>query len=153
MTEKTIRNSLYLYSSREIPVRLLEVIVKHTSKYNPGYRDKEGRFGLIGVRKDKADSFNVPHEDMLDHEKCLEVGVRAIREILFDMRSRFPGMSLDEWYLFALARFRSSSHEIHHLMKKANLETWDDYKKNAKWGVRFAEKVWTDFKTSGGTIT
>jgi len=153
MTKKTIKNTLYLYSNREIPIRLLEVIVEHTSKYNPGYRDEEGRIGLIGVRKEKADSFNMPHEDMTDHEKCLEVGVRAIREILFDMRSRFPEMSLDEWYLFALARFRSNSHEVHHLMKKINPRTWSDYKKNTDWGVQFAEKVWKDFKSLGGTIT
>jgi len=123
--KKKLRDKLYLYASQDLPMKLLSSIVECTPESSEGY-------------------FN---------DKTIQSNVQRFRKILKEVRFNMPYLSIDEWYLFALAYYQAGKDQVVPIIQTMVNATWIEYRNRFKVGSEFAEKVWRVFKESGGEIT
>lgn len=153
MKKRSLRDQLYLYTSQEIPIKLLETLIELLTGFNSSYSDITGRVGVMGVTKDMAATFGFSHKDMMDEDKCVKAGTKCFTKILNVIRMAFPSASIADWYLLTISCYYTDFDKAKDILSQDGINGWNDYKTKRGYGSDFAERVWNHFKNIGGSVT
>lgn len=125
-----LKDKLYLFGSRDIPIKLLESLVE----YDPE---------RIVPRPDNA-------------EECLGAETKILKKLIAVAREEMPSSRIKDWYMSSLAWYRANPLDIaafRKALRSLKMKSCDEYKSRIGLGFKFAENVWGLFEKKGGIIT
>ena len=125
-----IKDRLYLFGSRDIPIKLLESLVE----YDP--------------------ERIIPRPDQC--EECLGSETKILKKLIAVAREEMPSSRIKDWYLSSLAWYRTNPLDVmafRKALRSLQMKSADEYRVRVGLGFKFAENVWGLFEKKGGIIT
>lgn len=71
----------------DVPVKLLETIIRFVSGFRPGVVSERGHLGLMQLRPDVLAELGISHGDLLDPRENIRVGALYLRALTFEYGS------------------------------------------------------------------